>query len=241
MNATITSLRDALFEIAPFAVWVPVIVGLLMIGKAPVYIRLLVAHLVFTGIVQAIAFYLWKRSENNLPLLHLYTVEELVMLTLFYSYVLSAAIPRRIFLTVIGLFVLLAVLNALFIQPLKTHNTYMRSLESLVIIIWTIIYFYRRLADEYDEEPEINPGKNAILTEADLRNNKHRATAILWMNSGFLVYFSASLLLFTLGNFMAGKAFREISKNLWAIHAFVSICLYIVIAIGLWIHRRTET
>jgi hypothetical protein len=220
VNEIFNILRNRLYDIAPFAVWVPILTGLPGIKKAPVYIRLLMVHLVLAAIVQAYAYYLWKHSQNNLYLLHLYTVEELALITLFYSYLLQPAIKRVFFNIVIAVFAVCAVLNALYLQPITRHNTYMRSLGSLMIITWTILYFYRRLADEQDNDARYGGG-------------------ILWINSGFLLYFSTSLLLFSLGNFMAGNAYKEITKSLWAIHAVVSILLYLIIAIGLWKHRKT--
>jgi hypothetical protein len=213
-------IRKALFEIAPFVVWIPIVAGLLSFKKAPVYVRLLIIHLFLAAIVQAIAYYLWKHSQNNLYLLHLYTVEELVMLTFFYGYLLKSSIGKNIFIVVAAFFITCAALNALFLQPITRHNTYARSLESLIIIIWTILYFYRHLAEDPDAP------------------QKH-GNGILLINTAFLLYFSASLLLFTLSNFISITSSKEMRVNLWAIHALVSIFMYILIAIGLWKHRKT--
>lgn len=225
MNDFFNTLRTTLYIVSVFIVWIPVLVWLLFVKKSPLYIRLLLIHLVFAGVVQGIALYLWKHSRNNLWLVHIYAVEELVMLSLFYSELFKKKIGKRVFISISIIFLICAVLNALYLQPITTHNTYIRSLGSLVIIIWTIIYFYRRLADEeeYDQA------------------QRSRDLGLTWMNSGFLVYFSFSLLLFTLSNFMSGKEYRVISKNLWAGHAVATIFLYLTIAIGLWKHRKIST
>jgi hypothetical protein len=220
VNDILNIIRPVLFDIALFAVWLPLLAGADYFFKAPLHIRFLVLHLFFAAVIQAFAFHLWKRGENNLFLEHLYTIEELVMLTLFYSCLLQPMVKRTLFSAVIILFIICGILNSFFFQYINTHNTYIRILESLVIIIWTILYFYKRL----DEEPG---------------SHSKQGTGLLLINSGFLLYFSSSLLLFSLSNFMSGSAFKEISKSLWAIHAFVSIILYILIAIGLWKHQKT--
>jgi hypothetical protein len=214
-------LREVIFEVAPFVVWIPLLVVLFSIKKPEPYIWLLIIHLLFTAVIQVIAYLLWKKSRNNLYLLHLYTVEELTMITLFYSHLLRKVLKSNFFLIIIITFIICAILNAIFLQPITMHNTYMRSLESLIIIIWTIVYFYHRLAEEEE--------------------STYQKEGISIINSGILLYFSTSLLLFTLSEFMGNKAIKDIGKTLWAIHALVSMLMYILIAIGLWKHQKTAT
>ena len=221
MNEVINIIKISLFDISSFTVWVPLFVLLPVVTKTTVYFRVLFFHLLFAAVLQAVAYYLWKNSKNNLYLLHFYTVEELVMLTVFYSYLLTGLLNKRIFIVIIALFIICAILNALYLQPLTTHNTYMRSLESLIIIIWTILYFYVRLGEDPDKQQKKDAG-------------------LLVINSGFLIYFTTSLLLFSLSNLIDAKN-KEIRISLWSIHALVSIIMYILIAIGLWKHRKTAT
>jgi hypothetical protein len=220
VNETINIIRRSLFDVSTFAIWIPFFAGLAGYRKAPVYIRLLVIHLFVAAIIQANGYYMWKNGQNNLFLLHQYTVEELVMLTLFYSYLLKPLLQQRVFISIIAVFCICAALNAIFLQPLKAHNTYTRSLESLIIMVWTILYFYLRLREDPETEVRHRPG-------------------LLLINAAFLLYFAASLLLFSLSNFLdEGK--KETRLNLWAVHALASIIMYILIAVGLWKHRKTE-
>ncbi len=218
----INIVRKALFDIAPFFVWLPLFVALFSIKKWNTYLRLLVFHLLFAAIIQAIAYYLWKNGKNNMFLLHIYTAEELTLITLMYMQLLKGKISRNIFLAIIAIFIICAVLNTLYLQPITGHNTYVRSLESLIIIIWAIAYFYSNLANEESTHVKQENG-------------------ILVINSAFLLYFSASLLLFTLSNFISVTSSKNLRINLWAIHALVSIIMYLLIAIGLWKHRKTAT
>lgn len=220
MNEIFKIIRPVIFDIALFAIWIPLITGLFGFKKGPVYIRWLIIHLLFAAIVQLFSFYLWKNGKNNLYVLHIYTVEEMVMLTFFYYFLLKDVVKRNIFFFVVALFVICAVLNAIFLQSITKHNTYARSLESLAIIIWAIVFFYQHLAE--DPNTKQKHGKGVLL-----------------INSAFLLYFSTSLLLFTLSNFISVTSSKEMRINLWAIHALISILMYILIAIGLWKHRKT--
>lgn len=219
MSDVLDIIRKTIFDIALFAVIIPLTIGLTVFRKKPPYIRWLVVHLIFATIIQLTAYWLWKNGKNNLFLLHIYTVEELIMLSIFYSLLLNKLLQKHVFIAVALVFVVLAVLNALYLQPLKTHNTYMRSLESLIIIIWAVVYFYRRLGEDIDKLPVNQSGLLAI-------------------NSGFLIYFTTSLLLFSLSNLVDSQS-KQIRVSLWAIHALVSIIMYLLIAIGLWKHRKT--
>lgn len=181
-------------------------------------LNILGIHLAAVAFIELVSTWLFYQKKNNLFLLHIFTIEEFVLVTVFYSLLLKEYISPKVFRVITVLFVLFSVYNSFFIQSFTKNNTYARSIEGLFIIAYTIIYFYKS------------------LDETGSNRQKNRAT-FLWISSGFLLYFAYSVLLFTLSNFIRGVEYRQLRLNLWAINALFSILLYIQISIGLWKYR----
>jgi Ca2+/Na+ antiporter len=62
--------------------------------------------------------------------------------------------------------------------------------------------------------------------------------ALRYIISGFLIYFTGSVALFSFGSYIDALtvSFRI---NIWFLHTLLAIVLYLLIAAGLWKQRRT--
>jgi hypothetical protein len=211
-------LKSLVFEVAPYATVLAIIPGLIKFRAFPMPLRIVAIHVLIAGLVDLAAMILWNYKVNNLFLLHIYTIEECGMIILFYSYLLGDAGNRKKFLYVFLGFALLSIANSMFLQPLTRNNTYARSLEAMIIIVCAIMYFLKLLSETKLKSPARSP--------------------YFWINTGFLIYFSGSLVLFTLSNYIRGPQYKQLRLDIWTLHAFFSIVLYALIAVGLWKHRK---
>lgn len=211
-------LKHLVFEIAPYATILAIIPGLLKFRTLPTPLRIVAIHVLIAGLVDLAAMILWNNKINNLYLLHIYTIEECGMILWFYSYLLSDAMNRKAFLYVFLGFALLSIANSIYLQKLTQNNTYARSLEAMIIIVCAVMYFYRLLSEAKLKSPIRSP--------------------YFWINTGFLIYFSSSLVLFTLSNYIRGPQYRQLRMDIWTLHAFFAIVLYALIAVGLWRHKK---
>ena len=211
-------LKNLVFEVAPYATVLAIIPGLIKFRTFPTPLRIVAIHVLIAGLVDLAAMILWNYKTNNLFLLHIYTIEECGMILLFYSYLLSDAGNRKRFLYVFLGFALISIANSIFLQPLTRNNTYARSLEAMIIIVCAIMYFLKLLSETKLKSPARSP--------------------YFWINTGFLIYFSGSLVLFTLSNYIRGPQYKQLRLDIWTLHAFFSIVLYALIAVGLWKHRK---
>lgn len=150
---------------------------------------------------------------TNLPILHLYTVLEFNLIALFYFSFFGYFYNRRLVPSLMVFFTGFAVLNSLFIQKITEFNTYSRGLEALLVIIFSLLCFYKLLIELSSKNPTQQP--------------------IFWINTGFLLYFAGNLVLFILSNVILkeNKAFNYMS---WGLHSCLIALLYILIGIGLW-------
>jgi hypothetical protein len=97
--------------------------------------------------------------HQNLPLLHLYTLGEFWLWSIFYGFILDKnALLNRYFYPFTGFISLLLVLNSVFIQSIFVYNSYAITLVQLIIILYSLSYaFY------FPEEKEANILPKSLL------------------------------------------------------------------------------
>jgi hypothetical protein len=167
-------------------------------------------------IIQVIALVFWVRRENNMPLLHMYVPLGFVLLAWFYQAVLESLINKVIIVTVALLFFCFSIVNSMFFEHLFIFNSNALTVESILLIIFSIFTFIVLLNQQL---PFIQGGVRQSLG---------------WINSGILIYYSSTLLLFYFSNYVMHQYSVKVSANTWMFHAFVSIIMYVCFIIGLW-------
>ena len=170
-------------------------------------------YVMLGGLVQVLSSYENSQKNNNLWLLHLYTPLEFACLVLFYSRTLEGMVKKSVFVGIGIGFAVLSALNSGFLQPVNTFNTYARSLEGIVVIVFCLSWCYRTLTEMKILKLEQDP--------------------VFWVNTGFLLYFSGNVLLFAFSNYILNIN-RALNLYIWAFHALFSILLYFFISVGLW-------
>jgi len=152
--------------------------------------------------------------HNNLPLLHLYTLIEGVLLLQFYGHVLEGKIWKQRILFFKILLAGICVLDAFYYHSLWTFNTYARPAAALMI---TALALYV-LADQIKKQEQFSPLEQSLA----------------WLNSGVLMYFMSSLLYFSLLN----PIVRQVSDSLWFVighlHAFFEMVMYLLFTVGFY-------
>ncbi len=198
---------------ASFFIAFPVVLALFRYRQLGIAMRAIAAYVFLSGIIQITSSYLNGQKQNNLWLLHLYTPLEFTCIVWFYSTVLQGFLKRAVFVWIGVGFALLSGLNSWFLQDPKTFNTYARSLEGILVILFCLVWCYKTLTEMKIKQLQKDP--------------------VFWVNTGFLLYFSGNVLLFAFSNYILGIN-RALNLYIWAFHAFFSILVYFFISIGLW-------
>jgi hypothetical protein len=189
-------------------------------NKLGKHLRIFYYFLLLSGVVQLISLVLWLNRQNNLYLLHFYVPLGFACLTFFYQSILEGIIHRYILWIVLCCFLVFSLINTLFLQPLNNYNSYALTMESVLIIIYSLSTFTFTL--------------NSIAKGT-------RVSAIQslnWINSGLFIYYTSSLLIFYFGSALAVHSAPLVAKYAWALHAFFSIIMYVFFTIGLWKEQR---
>ncbi len=197
--------------VVPLFVLIPLGIGLRNYPRLQMHGKLIVLYLCCSAIASAIAALLGMNNINNMPVFHIFTMVEFVVLTLFFRQLAESGIWRST-ISVLGvLFILFGILNCLFIQPIFTYNSLPRSLESLLLIIYGLQWFYSSLGST---------------------NRSTQVRSLVWINSGIICYFSGSLFLFIFNEYVVQHPTSY--RIAWLTHAvFVAAFLYATITIYL--------
>lgn len=176
-----------------------------------------------SAIVQAVASILFYNKENNLPVLHIYTVVGFLFLINFYNHIFDGLIRPRILWTLGVLFVTYSIINSIFIQDIYTFNSYALSVQAVLIIILSLTTFAFLMNDIVRER------RIGIIN------------SLSWINAGLFIYYSSSLLVFYFGNMINSMSFSPLKRYTWFIYALFSIIMYFCFFVGLWKRPKTLT
>ena len=200
-------------EYVPFIILVSLFMALLKFKSVAKACPEMLYFLALAVFFEFLSRFLSGRRTNNMPYLHLYTTLEFLTISLFYYRTLKHFISAKVLLgTIIG-FVSFAIINAFFIQGITNFNSYARSIECIILILFSLIYYYMMLSELSIKDP---------IKSTDF-----------WLNTAFLIYFSGSFVLFILSNLINEQSL-EINIAAWAMHSFLLAILHIFISLGLW-------
>ncbi|WP_436517670.1 hypothetical protein [Ekhidna sp. To15] len=215
------AIAKAVIDYSDIAAYIVGVYTIVIYKKLPKEIKYFSWFIFVSFTVQVVASILFHNKENNLPVLHVYTVVGFVCLMVFYNKVFDGLIRPKILWVVAGLFVTFSIINSIFIQNINTFNSYALSVEAVIIIILSLTTFVFLMNDIVKER------RVAIVK------------SISWINAGLFIYYSSSLLVFYFGNMIISFSQTPLVRYTWFIYALFSIIMYICFFVGLWKRPKT--
>jgi len=196
--------------IVPLFILAPLIVGLRGFRSFDQAAKTLVWYLIISAFTTIIAVYLAYNHINNMPVFHIFTILEFMILTLFYRHLAANRLAKQVLTFFICAFLVFGIINAIYIQPINTYNSLPRSIESLLLITFSLTSFYTSLGEN-----------NTTLK---------RTKDLLWINIGIICYFSGALFLFIFSEYIAKDP--STYRIGWIIHAvLLAAVLYTMITV----------
>jgi carbon starvation protein CstA len=175
--------------------------------------KVMALFLVFNFLIEISARVTGFLFKQNLPLLHLYTLGELILISLFYRAVLEENSPfKQHFKTITALAAVLVILNTIFVQGLFEFNSYAKSLVQVLIILYALDFAFR-----FTEKDVLATDFNQLLR---------------LVNSAILLYYCGSLFIFMTSQFEIES--KGAFKILWDVNAVLNLIFQIVMLITLW-------
>lgn len=156
-----------------------------------------------------------KSSNNNLYILHIYTIVEFLILMAYFISITKVKAKKLLLVSKIiwVVFPIFSIVNRLFFQNEFEFNSNVRSIEALIFILYSIIYFY------HSSEDDVNQSWGNV--------------SLNWINSGFLIYFSSSIFMFSFANFITSTNLESQLLIVLLHNTFIAL-LYILMALGFY-------
>jgi hypothetical protein len=202
--------------IVPGVILLPVITAIIRKKHWGPPESLVFVYLLISGLFNVLAALLAARRINNLPLLHLYTVIEFLVISGFFYAATDNLKERRVIKIMWIAFPIIALLTIFSFNSLFVYNQVPRSIEAIIILIFCIHFFMKSLSFSAAPVPFFN-----------------FATVV-----ALLLYFSGSLALFALSNFIIGN--KTINSLIWNTHATFVLIMYLIIAVAYFKTRKDQ-
>lgn len=212
---------DIIIKTAQVAIIVPLFITVLRIRSLNSIQWLLFTLLLISVIISTISRFLWSIKENNLYLLHLYTILEFSGWAVIYYKLFKSNKTKKVVLSVAVFYLVLAIFNSVYLEPLDTFNANSRASESIILIVFSLAYFIKIFKE-----------KKILHLEKDYS---------FWLNTSVLIYFSSSFLLFSFSNVLLNSKSYQI-REVWNVHAIFLIIHYGLISASIWlISKKTKS
>ncbi len=202
--------------IVPGAIMLPVVAAVIKMRYWSASEKVIFAYMITSALFNILAASLAARNINNLPLLHVYTVLEFMLVTGFFITATDNKKEKTIIRCLWIIFPILALLNILYLNSVFLYNQMPRSVGAIIILILCIYFLMKSLSFSAAPVPFFN---FAIVV-------------------ALLLYFSGSLALFALSNFIIGN--KRINLLIWNTHATFVLIMYLIIAIAYFKTRKDQ-
>lgn len=197
--------------IVPLAGILPIIVGVFRRKYWNEQARILLLYMGIAALFNLIAEITAKKSINNMPYLHLYTVLEFTVLSIYLRSFSKDFWHRLLFNSLIAGFLLLSLWYAFIKDRLFAFNEIPRFLDSLIISVFCLYYLLKDLGSA---GPQLS--RFQVLSLA-----------------GLLLYYSSGSVIFGLSGKLMHMP-KNITAMLWNIHHTFLLVMYILFAIAFY-------
>lgn len=201
--------------IVPLSILIPILIAFYNFKHLIVGAKLLLYYLLASGLINLAAIILIEFRMKNLPLLHLYTiVEGVLILGYLRTIFINTSIKKTLGILML-VFPLLCIINFSFFQSIYTFNTYTRPLEAILITFFCMLYLYK----SGFTENWINQPQN-------------------WFNMGILLYFPVACVIFILSNYMVSTKLVAMNTIVWTVHGALVLVMYLFWAKGFSLTKK---
>jgi len=205
-------------RISQLSVVIPLISGLIFFKKLDKPFKLLFAFICFSALIEIGSSVMVHLYNNNMPLLHLYIFFEFcIFMYIIHLFFKEKKMLSKVILISLIVFVLTAIADAVFLDGIWKFNLYAHSLESMILVAFSLAYYYLF----YKENQEMLVWRQPMF----------------WFITGIFFYFSLNFFFFLLQKFLLIQN-PSTSTIPTFIHAMTNIITNILFAISFRCFRR---
>lgn len=176
------------------------------------YLRWFTYYLSLSLGIQLIAKGFANYGLNNLPLLHLYSLLEFIIISIFYKKVLIKENGFQKWINyIIGVGSLLIVANSIFLQPLTTFNSNAKALSQVIIMGYAISYYFSILHERTQTTPILN-----------------------LLNAAILIYYAGSFFVFMFSDVLLKNLDEDTQLLFWIFNALLYLVFQLIVIFVGW-------
>lgn len=184
--------------------------------KLPKEIKIIGLFLSLNLLTEILSRSLSGIGENNLYLLHIYTLFEFLVWSLFYKYLFNKKEKNHnYYWPSVFLIAVLLILNSMFLEPISGFNSNAKTLVQLILIGYAVIYFFNSF------------GKTDFSTKEN--------QSILLINFAIILYYSGSLFIFMFAKLLETNDVSPLSfDGFWLFNALLNAIFQLLILVSIW-------
>jgi len=207
-----------LSQVSGYSILLPLTMGIFRLSTLRKELKTLLLFIFIAAAFELITIYMASIEVESISLFPIYILIEFFFFVVIYRMVLVSDLWKRVILYSAIVFAILFVLNLFFFWESDKMSSYIRSLESILIIVFTLAYFYQAI------ENLLVPSLNQ--------------DPMFWVNTALLVYFSGNLIFFIISNYLLEQS-RQLLMEAYLIHSILIIIRNLLFTIGLWMKPQT--
>ena len=149
---------------------------------------------------------------TNLPLLHLYTPLEFIILSIFYKKILKNENWFQKWMPyILGIGLILIIGNSIFLQSIFTFNSYAKTISQVIIMFYAISYYFSLLHKNTPSSPLLN-----------------------LINAAILIYYAGSFFIFMFSNVLLQTQSTEILKMFFDFNILLYLIFQLLVFFAGW-------
>jgi hypothetical protein len=150
---------------------------------------------------------------NNMRSLHLWTVLEFAIISVFYFYLFKNKKLKYLIFSLSISFLIFSIINSLYIQGIYTYNSYARGLEASLLTLFSLVYLIY------------------IINNESFFSKKLRPT--LYFVIAILIYFGFAQVLYLSYHYLSDYSPSFVSYSFDSVK-FINLIFNLLLSIGLW-------
>lgn len=211
-----------IMEIEQIVLFSSCVILLYSFRRLPQAFKVFTFYLLLELIIEVSAHILAANKIRNLPLLHILTLGEFVLLSLFFRILLKeVAFFQKYFNHFFITGIVFIIANSLFFENIFIYNSISKSGVQIAIISYAVIYFYQ------------------LTNHVNLQDQLHKSLRLI--NAAIIIYYSASLFVFLFGQIINAKGSKFFHLGIPIFHTSIYLIFQIIILIAIikYVFRRT--
>jgi hypothetical protein len=212
------ALYNPIFYLSVVSGFIPFILIATKINRQPIEYKWLAVVLLFSFLCDAATEILYALFKINVNIISTtFIIVNPLLLSIFFYHCLNWKAARTPLFIVNALFLLFSAFNLLYMQK-GNINSYSAVLEKLLIMGFSITYFYKLLRE--------------------MPAQKIYSIGLFWIISGMFIVHSAKLVLFSFAYYLV--IFKDNLYILFNVHNSLSVVCNIIILVGVLIDGRSH-